>query len=30
MSGAALEKINAPAVTRDQHDSAVTTQPRLV
>jgi hypothetical protein len=28
MSGASLEKINAPAITRDQHSSAVTTQPR--
>ena len=30
MSGASLEKISAPAISRDQHGSAVTTQPRLV
>jgi FtsP/CotA-like multicopper oxidase with cupredoxin domain len=30
MSGASLEKISAPAITRDQHSSAVTTQPRRV
>lgn len=30
MSGASLEKINAPAITRDQHTSAVTTHPRRV
>ena len=30
MSGACLEKINAPASTRDQHNSKVTTQPRLL
>ena len=28
MSGASLEKISAPASTRDQHNSQVTTQPR--
>ena len=30
MSGASLEKISVPAITRDQHSSAVTTQPRRV
>jgi hypothetical protein len=30
MSGACLEKISAPAITRDQHNSAVTTHARLV
>ena len=30
MSGASLEKISAPAISRDQHSSAATTQPRLV
>src|SRR5205807_230201 len=28
ISGASLEKIRLPAITRDQHTSAVTTQPR--
>jgi hypothetical protein len=30
MSGASFEKINTPAITRNQRSSTVTTQPRLV